>query len=323
MKAMKSWLLAPLIALALWAGCSLGGPESGVDENLFLLHALESTYRSWPNSKTAGPQEIADWLARTRPRIARLRTAIGGNELDPEVGLLYDDLLRFLDAYESSLASLEMIGERRHEDDAPDLAWLLLTGLREGSEAERRASRGGAIAGHPSWSELGSLIVNGVQERMEQTEGYARDHHSRAQAEMLKLRDAWSEIGANATAAANKLTETHGWKPGEAGFDGYKGRTTRDSIERRPRDPFVLIRMASERTEGDTPASLLDAAQVCVSAVDLVPPGDMYDPFRADFLKQAAALGVRATVMELDPFSYSLGPGGRAAVRALSCRQSG
>jgi hypothetical protein len=318
MRIVRLRLLAPIVVLALAAGCGfLKSPRSGIDENLFLLHALEETYRSWPNSDTSSQDEIAQWLTRTRARITQLRASLRTQNLDPDVGSLYDDCLSFLDAYEAYLTNVGMINRQIKSREATDLAWSIFTGLRQGNEAERRALRRGESEDAAGWSGLGAAIFGGFGEGIERGEDRRRDRQAAVAAEQRSLRATLTTTMANATAVAEKLTGKYDWAPGEAGLDDSKGKTLRDELEKRPRDPFVLVRIARRRSEGDTPARLLEKADLCVKALDLVPQGSMFDPFRADFLKEAANLGVSATVQELQPFAYSLGPApsGPQAVR--------
>src|SRR5688572_7064160 len=83
-------------------------PKETVDENLFLMRALETTYERWPRN-TTHQATLEEWLGRTRQQMSRLRAHIKAKKLDPQVGQLYDECLQLLDTYETFLANLGAI----------------------------------------------------------------------------------------------------------------------------------------------------------------------------------------------------------------------
>lgn len=308
--------LVPLIALALLAGCGLADSKRSIDENLFLLRALEDTYTRWPTNSTADPSEIANWLTRTRTRIAAVRDSIRTHNLDPDVGRLYDDCLIFLDTYQSYLANRGVAGNSI-EQDGVDLALPVFAGLREGNVAERSALRRRDGGIYLSWSTLGSAIVREPQGIGRGDDGQAVEGPGNSEEEALQA--AWSETKTNAEKVARKLTIKYGWKPHEAGFDDSRSGLIESGEDVSP-NPFRAIRLATQ-TDGGKPADLLRQAERCIQAADLTPRGATYDPFRADFLREAATLAVRATTMELRPFSYSTGPAPSAAEAVRLCER--
>ena len=308
MKPSRSRLLAPVAALVLLlVGCSSEVHEPGVDQNLFLMRVLEETYSHWPN-RTTDPNQLANSLAQLRTRTSRLRAAIRANELDPDVGMLYDDCLKFLDVYETYLANLGMIGRQVQQRETTDLVGSFWTALAEGDAAEDDARRRGASGGEASGAGLMEAIISGLGDNYQRSQERQNYQQSAVDAEQRTLNAAWVATKANAEAVAAKLTEKYGWQPGEAGFDDFQAESLGSYIERRPRDPFARLRFATTRVKDETSTSVLKDAHMCVDAVELIPPGSTYDQFRYEFLVEAADLGVRAATMELGGGAYSSGP---------------
>jgi len=59
-----------------------------VDENLFALRVLASTYASWPD-KTKSAEEVSTWLTNTRSFVSGMRGQIRGKRLDADLDLAY------------------------------------------------------------------------------------------------------------------------------------------------------------------------------------------------------------------------------------------
>jgi hypothetical protein len=271
-------------------------------------------------SRAADSTQTAHWLARTRERASVVRDSIRTDSirargLDSDIGQIYEDCLSLLDAYESYLISrgvtLDVAGR-----EAADLTLSVFAGLRGGNEAERRALRRREIGNYVSWADLDSLFLAPGEERRSDAGQELVDQHSSGEREHATLREVWKETKVNTEELVRKLTARYGWEPEEVGF-GASGRTSLSTDPRRlSRNPFAMVRFAVTRTQSDTPEDFLEKARMCVAAADLVPEGAAYDVFRADFLREAATLGVRATVLELEPFSYGAGPAASASEAA-------
>ena len=280
--------------------------SSQVDERLFLLLALEDTYQRWPNSQT-DRQQLAAWIAWTRQRTTRVRAWIRANGIDADVGRLYDDCLSLLDTYEAFLANVGAIEKQTSDQAGRDALAAIWKGYQAGSAAQESAVRRGASEDSASGERNVTFLISGFAEAY--TRSMQRDAAQKAafDAEQRRLTNAWTMTSANAEAVADKLTKKYGWTPGEAGFDGYRAGDWNDYFKHRPRDPFVRLRFATTRVKDEKPAAIMQGADTCISAAELVPAGKVYDPYRADFLAEAANLALLATSAQST--SYSAGPG--------------
>ena len=94
------------------------------------------------------------------------------------------------------------------------------------------------------------------------------------------MNNAWETTKANAEAIVSKLTRTHGWRPGEAGFDGFRSKEMSELLAQAPRDPFLRVANASIRGRNETPENILTDARACLAAARLVPANILYDLYR-------------------------------------------
>jgi len=282
-----------------------------VDENLFLLNALEDTYTGWPDSRTPA-ERLPGWIEATRTRLQNMRASIaangGANHLDPDLGTLYDDALQFLASYEAYLSKLGVIDAQMQARAQKDAAAAILQGIQTTAKS-KNDGLGAALEG----------VFSGYLEGA--ARGVKRDAERQAaiEAEQRGLRASWTSTWANAAAIAEKLSRKYHWQPGEAGFDGYKPATSGDHLKRRPRDPFLKVRYASVRVKEETPESIIQDARRCFEASESVPAGEVYRTFRDAFLASAAEVAVAATTKDLP--GYSAGPGRFSKDAVALCRK--
>lgn len=294
-------------------------PEVNVDENLFLLRVLETTYAQWPHN-AAEPEKIQNWLTQTNAQLIRLRTTIKTSNLDSDIGNLYDDCLRFLSTYETYLTNLELIAQHHENQAQGDSVKTLGSALSVGSSVTNRFIGSGVPANYS----LGLGIIAGIGSAL--WEGYQHEENrngarqSALDAERRRVDTAWADTIARAQALAGTLTQRYGWRWGEAGFDNDPKRKIIDNLKRRPRDPFIRATYALLREKNETPdAKLADAYNLLVAA-RLVPAGYVYDVFRTEFIAAAADLSVTAAVGQLNRDAYSSGPTKSSAEAVRFCK---
>jgi hypothetical protein len=303
--------LLPLAAALLSCSCARwfasDRPTDKVDENLFLLNALEDTYTGWPDNRTPSDR-LPAWIEATRARLQQVRSAIGAKSLDPDLGKLYDDALQFLASYETYISELGVIDAQMKARAEKDAAAAILQGLQTSANS-KNDGLGAALEGVFSGYLEGA--ARGVKRNAEQ--------QAAIEAEQRRLRESWTSTSANAAAIAEKLSRKYRWQSGEAGFDGYKPATSADHLKRRPRDPFLKVRYASVRAKDETAESIIQDARRCFEASEAVPAGEAYRPFRDAFLASAAEVAVAAAIKDLA--GYSAGPGRFSKDAVALCRK--
>src|ERR1051325_5837998 len=292
-------LLATLAAMLMACACTRWFSSEHPDtrkagDTLFLLNALEDTYARWPDSQSSDEQVHA-WISGTSRQLNRVRAAIRTNDLDPDLGTLYDDAIKFLGSFEAFLSQLGVSEERTNQRAGQDDPAAVLRGIQTAGNSKNEGV-GAALEG----------VFSGYLESTARRTKRDSEKQAAVEAEQRRLRASWDAAVANAQAIAAKLTKKFDWKPGEAGFDNYKVP--------RPRDPFLKVRYATTRSENESAEAILLASRRCVEAYQAVPAGADYDLFRARFLASAADVAVTAATKDLK--GYSAGPS-RYAPEAL------
>ncbi len=277
-------------------------PMGDVDENLFLVRALEATYQNWP-AETEPRDSLQQWLARTRVQMLRLQATASARGLDADVLRLYDDGLRFLEAYEAYLSGLGAIDRNAVRQAQNDATSALLFSVMQ-------AARFGPITG----------IVSGLGDGFRRSVSRDETRKAALDAEIRRVRDSWVSTDSRARLFADNLTTKFGWQRGEAGFDGDHNRTLADNAARRPRDPFVKARHALAREPNQTPDQLMTRAHALLASARLVPAVRAYDDFRVLFVSGAAELAVSAAVAQLPDTAYSRGPASAAPDALRFCQ---
>jgi hypothetical protein len=282
-------------------------PLPGIDEELFLVRALETTYDRWPRDVT-DRQVLRDWVVRGRELATRLRATIRARELDPGVARMYDDCLGLIDAYEAYLVNLGAIDRdslRQADGDAQKAASTALgLGYRAGVATSQRGNTDrdsvavGLVAG----------IIGGAFDKYQRDQARNEQQRQAIEAEGRKLDATWTRVRAEAEALASQVAARRGWKAGEAGFDGYRSQGMGDYLGRRPRDPFLRAANARIREAGESPEAVLEDARTCVACARMVPAGPVYDAYRAEFLASAAELATQACNRQLVGSAYKNGP---------------
>jgi hypothetical protein len=292
---------------------------ANIDENLFLLRSLELTYERWPRN-SLDRDYLQSWLAQTRLRTSRLRATIKDKRLDPNVGKLYDDCLQLLDTYEIYLANLGAIDRNAVKLAQEDSTKVARTAFKLSFETANEAQQRGETAPRSIGAGIVAGIVGGAIEDYQR--GQARDETKRValEAEMRRVNAAWTDAKSTAEVIVDRLTKLYGWKPGEAGFDGFTSQNMSDYLKRRPRDPFLRVANALIRGKNETPANVLADARSCLDAARQVPEGRVYDSFRTEFVAAAADLAVLAAGRELDKYAYSSGPAKSAPEAVSICK---
>lgn len=291
-------------------------PAAYVDEQLFLVRALEVAYEGWPRGAVEREQ-VEPWLMYMRSHLSRLRAIVDDKDLDPRIGVLYDDCLALLTTHETYLANLGVIDRATQRQEQRDTGAVVQTTFKWTFGAADVAKKRGAS----DKESIAAGVVGGIAAGFLKAYQQGREREDAAQAaleaEARKVDAAWTTTMAKAGTIVQRLTEKYHWKQGEAGFDGFQSDAIKDHLRRRPRDPFVKVANARIRVEGETVDDLVDRARKCVEATRDVPAGHVYDGYRATFLVCAADLAVTAASRQLDKSAYSSGPAkaGPGAVR--------
>jgi hypothetical protein len=277
------------------------------DENLFLIRLLQETYSSWPDSQAKADQ-LTDWISRTRERANAVRGLVRPRRLDPDVGDLYGDCLALVDAYETFLSNRGTIERRRGLQAAGDVIKSGQTAYQNGSDAQSAATMLGASSDNAEAFGRIAGLFGGLYDFYTRSQQHNEAEGAAIQAEVRKLSDVRSRTQAAAEATVERLTRTHGWAVGEAGFDNFQEHSLSDSVARRPRDPFAKARLAMSLGNDAKPSNMLSGAKMYFEAAVLVPAAANYDGFRVDYLGDAAGLAVAVASTEAGSGGYSAGP---------------
>ncbi|MGP0069720.1 MAG: hypothetical protein ACLQGP_39730 [Isosphaeraceae bacterium] len=294
-----------------------------VDEQLFLVRALETLYELWP-VPTSDPAEFDQAIDELRGDAHRHAEYIRQRELGAELATRFDDLAALLERYQESAASIGRIVRQGaaaiDKQRSDDVSKASFNGGFEAGTALAAGATGGQALG--IWALLTwvgySLENNGKAEQVNEA---SREAIERI---MRKYEGEHSRTVARAQTLAITLGEKYRWKPGECGLDASpdQARHAVEVIQRqdvkelarlleiarlkRPRDPFVLIASAVCEVRLKDEAALTSddvqrALDRCFQAASLVPKGSFYDEYRLDIVGLAGLLATGIVGKEVAP----------------------
>jgi hypothetical protein len=263
---------------------------STVDEELFLVSVLEDTYASWPKPEHAS--ESSEWIAQTREAVRFLRSTIDAHRLHGDVAQLYDGCLQLLQAYEQYSINVGAINAQAVEDAERGVAEAGVKGALAGLiEALRSGSTSDDVNKAAKDKAIDSLSDKGVEIL------FARQKALTSEAQKLQ-----TQIQATLSDAQNiaaRLTRDLGWNFGEVDFNDLDNAHLNTWVTQRARDPFVLCKAARQGVEQEqTAEGLIKRATQCVQAALLVPDGDAYSGYRANFISYAIWMGLDGVALE-------------------------
>src|ERR1700691_4590990 len=121
--------------------------------------------------------------------------------------------------------------------------------------------------------------------------------------------DSWQQTDSNLRVTSASLARRYGWSVNETGFNNATGSTSAEqNVQLMPRNPFVLADIAIHVGSNESPHDLVQRANLCFHAGELVPVGAAYDTYRQAFLFEAATLTVLAGSAEAGDRGYDSGP---------------
>ena len=273
------------------------------DPNLFSLYVLGRLYDSMPGAKATAQQQ-ADWISTTRAEAWRMRAIVRDQQLDPALDPLFQDCLNFTSAYETFLQERGQIQAAREQRAAGDFLSSMLQALGDASDADDFARRVGAS--DDDASSIGEVagVVSGLRDYGARSQRSDAAAAAALQAAGNKLTGSWQQAEADLRTTSAHLARVHGWSPGETGFAGDAA----SSPQAMPRNPFVLAAAASRLDGKENARELIQRANRCFQAAELVPAGSAYDEYRQTFLFEAATLTVVAVSTEDGNGGYSAAP---------------
>lgn len=261
-----------------------------VDEELFLVSVLEDTYASWPTPEHA--RESSEWIAQTRQAVRFLRSTIDAHRLHGDVAQLYDECLQLLQAYEQYSITVGAINAQAVEDAEQGVAEAGVKGALAGLwEALRSDSTSDDVNKAAKDKVIDSLSDKGVEILFARQKALS--------AEEQKLQAQIRATLSDAQAIAGRLTRELGWHFGEVDFSDLDNSHLNTWVAQRVRDPFALCKAARQGVEQEqTAGGLVNRASRCVQAALLVPDGDAYSGYRANFIWYATAMGLDGVALE-------------------------
>ena len=261
-----------------------------VDEELFLVSVLEDTYASWPKPEHAS--ESSEWIAQTRQAVRFLRSTIDAHRLHGDVAQLYDECLQLLQAYQQYSISVGAINAQAVEDAEQGVAEAGVKGALAGLwEALRSDSTSDDVNKAARDKAIDSLTDKGVEIL------FARQKALSTEAQKLQTQIQATLSDAQTIAAS--LTRDRGWHFGEVDFSDFDNSHLNTWVTQRARDPFVLCKAARQGVEQEqTSVGLVNRAVQCLQAAMLVPDGDAYSGYRANFVSYAIWMGLDGVALE-------------------------
>lgn len=238
------------------------------DEALFLLYAIDSTYRNWPKPGS-DPAWVKGWIGSTRVNLSSLNARAW--QVDESIGVLFYSCDEMLKRYEAFLDSNHLIQQAAEQQRESDSWWLSLELHIEGATMK---------SGHYAASICGALMTL-------IRAGVEANKLSEAEAQILAkhlgiLEQEFSSRVEHMRKVATKLAANRDWSARDANFE--------DASEGRPRDPFLImeeVARKSREVEQDE-SGLFGMASDCLQAEKNIPPAKEYDPLRAQVMLKAA-----------------------------------
>ncbi len=298
-----------------------------VDERLFLLRLLEGMYEQWP-SDVQDPKQFAAAVADARFSAQRFQQYINDHNLGRDLSNLYGDYILSLDAYTNFLASIGKIEAQAVEQAGKD---RFGSGFKAGFSGAATYDLARNGAGMESGDAAGAALVVGlVNLFVDQYDKGKEREGAKQQAVAQAAQQVTDRIMTSLGRAQNvslELSQKHGWRRGEAGFEndvaeakkiqemisradiGQLHRIAEAKIKLRPRDPFVRnFRNLNACQDKTMKASdILWYAKDSVDAASLIPEGPIYDDYRGICLAFGALMATEARSREINAGVSPLG----------------
>ncbi|MBL8879521.1 MAG: hypothetical protein JNG88_10415 [Phycisphaerales bacterium] len=261
-----------------------------LDEELFILYAINHCYTHWPDPTTDGHSFVPqlDTAIHAQDILASRAWALQRTE----VAVLADQTRNMLRFYKQFLESNQLIHDAAEADARSD---------------GERAFLGTTIAYAQAVGQKAGLVGTAVAVGLAQVDGAISSRNlSRARANLLNVEREKYEGELRSREryfeeTVKKLTAARVWQQADLDFTSASAS--------RSRDPFLLHDRAllSTLTDRNRAGLAADAAETCVLAAGLVPQAACYDRFRQMFLQTAAELIGVAAAMEWRDSDYRYG----------------
>jgi tetratricopeptide (TPR) repeat protein len=247
-------------------------PTAAVDEQLFLLYILDSTYRQWPAMQSS-TTDVTNWLASTRYYLTPVRDHAWTN-VRSEIGILYDECLQRVEDYEHFLVSHQFI-EKATDDQIQDSQMWLGIDL---SVAGVSLLASGNVVG----AAFSGLLALGKSL-------YDQDQIALAKLQLIENEVRGNQRRFNVTLAhlqevSKQLAKQHQWDSADVDFMVPPAM--------RDHDPFAIMSQIRQRaTKADLKAAdYEDLTRNCQKASRLIPDKAPYRVFLASARHFAARL---------------------------------
>jgi len=270
---------------------------TNADERLFLMNLLEHLYSELPKD-VSNPQAVQTALGNLRYEANRHYEDIKQKNLDDRLASLYSDFLSAVDDYNALLVNygkIESDAVARTEKESAESGFSAgFNGAETYADARDNGNSG-------SDALLQGAAVGIIQYLWDDyNKGKERDaaKQQELQEANQEFQNKFSTYIARSQNAAVDLSQKYSWEKGEAGFD--------DSQMNRPRDPFQMSQQAYDYSSANqiTVTDMIPNANQCLNAACLVPSGDIYDEYRANFLWAAGDIASRAFSKEIGNQSW-------------------
>jgi hypothetical protein len=270
----------------------------GVDEQLFVLFALEDMARKIPAATELPNMTVALYLNELASNLAQQRRAYdtlrrhlqdGENREFLDVFEEYAKVLDLMDQGSAELTKLLEIFQRgnRKINEAVGLR-ALASGIDYGSRSLAQGEDGETAftRGISAW--LDSVV---------QDQPAANDARKALWLQLTKTKNAFKkvflyQINEATTAFFDKIRASKWGKDPDFAFKNVADLPTRNPFQ-------VVVRAQAGLAGTQETATLIAQAKVCQQAARLVPPGPTYDLYRAQFLSAAGQLADKAAARDL------------------------
>ncbi|MEE9338675.1 MAG: zinc ribbon domain-containing protein [Methylococcaceae bacterium] len=287
--------------------------SSTESENLFLIRALEMGYTQWPQlNETSDINAVHKWISDTRYLLSSVQGRIEGRpkQLDPRINSLYKKYIELLTKYEEVLIEISSIkGISLNSDD--NVSGALGTGA-----GVIQAAMMTGIGTVPAIA-AGTLVAIAGMSPDPKDDVAIKNQKEHIKMRANSINNEFKSAFQNAKVLANELKNDSKYQWGsEVGFDDSltTGISISEQNRLRPRDPFVLLLLAKNNLQvsrANNPISMqdlkLNSLQVYEAANDLVPVHNVYKPFKAELVFNAAELAMEASIKQLKG-NYSNAP---------------
>jgi hypothetical protein len=278
-------------------------PKATLDEGLVLFHTYQDLAKGY-DIEEKDDLETKEGIKKLRFTVNRYHEYIKERQMDPNLELLYADLLTTLDLQMDFLTAVERIDEDaadRANKDAQDNGFD--AGVTVGEAASSINDNGGS-GGDALLGGLGAGLLKWTIDDLQKKQELDDDKRRALEDANEQLQRAESPIDARAANAIDDLVGKYNWSKND---------------ERVNPDPFyqLFTQLADQYVKAKTPQEAVAAADALLEGARSVPPGSIYDGWRAFAILYAAKSAYWATAEEVrgQKWGVTLPPSADYAIR--------